>query len=77
MRDERRLVGPPALDAVANVEDHEAVVPPRCVHEAVLDVDVVQHDAGGDLLRTPVADGLWMSRIGNVDDVQRSRPVIR
>ena len=29
-------------DAIAHGEDHEAVVPPRAVEQAVLDVDVVQ-----------------------------------
>ena len=75
--DEHRLVGTAALDAVADVEHDQAVVPPRRVHHAVLNVDVVQHHAGGRLLRPPLATLLGMRRVGDVDDVQRARAVVR
>ena len=51
LRHELRIGRRPALDAVADVEHDEAVVPVARVQQAVADVDVVQRPAG---VGTPV-----------------------
>ena len=72
---ELRLRWGAALDPVADVEDHEPVVPVRHVGEPVAHVDVVQH-ARRRTVGLPARNLARILRVADVDHAQRAGRVV-
>ena len=70
------VLGAAALHAVADVENHEPVVPIRQRRQAVADVDVVERTAGFRALHLPAGDLFGVIRIANIDDAHRAGGVV-
>ena len=76
LHDELGALGTAALHAVADIEDHQAVVPIGEGGEPVAHVDVVQRAAGLGALDLPARDLFGMVRIADVDHPHRARRVV-
>ena len=71
------MIGAAALHAIADVENHQPVVPVRRVHQAVDDVQVMHVPAGIRTVCSELGDLLRVRGVRDVDGVHGSRAVVR
>ena len=76
LRDQLGRFGAAALDAVADVQDDQPVVPVAEVRQAVRHRDVVDIAPGLGLLGLPPRHFLRLGGVADVDDPHRARGVV-